>query len=784
MYFHILKKDLKRKKSMNLILFIFIVLCTTFLAGSVNNMVTTERALDYFMTLIHSCDYIAVTMDDDRFDDWLNEQPQVDGYEKNTGIIISPGNMTSSGTEYQTNGTSCLIKAPQTYNYILNSDETVLPPLKAGEIAIPSNDAQNNDLTVGDTLTIRQGTIEKDFTVAYITKDMGFGTSYLGVTRFVINDTDYESLVSEESLFYNNYMIKSDDPLSLEKALNKENFRLVAQFDSALLKECYLLDMMISAVLIIVSVCLIIMALIILRFTISFTLQEDYREIGIMKAIGLKNAGIKRLYVIKYLGIASIGALFGVILSVPFGNLMMKDLRNNIAMESSGQNVLVNILFGILVILLVVLFCYISAGKLNKFSAMQAIRSGSRGERYKNKGLYQVHRHHRTALVLQMAINDILSNIKSYIVLVITFIIGTLLIILPLNTLNTLKSDDIINYFGVGPEDIFISEYHEDRYYEMNNSDEIIKDLEALEDHYRDNGVDLTLHAELAFISTIYADDPEDVYNIAAYQGLNYTADHYQCYLEGTPPVLKNEVAMTEKTMAKLDVTIGDSVNITIGNDSKEYVITASYESMMNLGAGIRFSSTAELDFEYLSAVIAIQGHSTDREDIPGQIARLKVITPEVTIKNPQEYVNQYLSGTIDAMESMKILLLVVVMFINCLITALLVRTFITKEAGEIALLKNIGFNNRGLRLWQLLRILMVLAASILLGILLSYPLNTVVVKLTFGMMGASNIKEHILIGEVYLLYPAILFAGTGIAALISTRRIRKIDFSDIGNVE
>ena len=40
MLLHILRKDLKRKRTMNIILFLFILLATTFLAASVNNFVT------------------------------------------------------------------------------------------------------------------------------------------------------------------------------------------------------------------------------------------------------------------------------------------------------------------------------------------------------------------------------------------------------------------------------------------------------------------------------------------------------------------------------------------------------------------------------------------------------------------------------------------------------------------------------------------------------------------------------------------------------------------------
>lgn len=48
MYLQILKKDLKRKKTMNLILLIFIILAATFIASSANNMVTVTTALDSY----------------------------------------------------------------------------------------------------------------------------------------------------------------------------------------------------------------------------------------------------------------------------------------------------------------------------------------------------------------------------------------------------------------------------------------------------------------------------------------------------------------------------------------------------------------------------------------------------------------------------------------------------------------------------------------------------------------------------------------------------------------
>ena len=78
------------------------------------------------------------------------------------------------------------------------------------------------------------------------------------------------------------------------------------------------MSVLVAALLMIVSICLILVAFVVLRFTIHFTLEEEFREIGVMKAIGINNGTIRGLYLVKYFVIAVIGALLGFICSIPF----------------------------------------------------------------------------------------------------------------------------------------------------------------------------------------------------------------------------------------------------------------------------------------------------------------------------------------------------------------------------------------------------------------------------------------------------------------------------------
>ena len=48
MLYRILKKDLLKRKGVNVILFLFITIATIFLASSVNNILVVSSAIDYY----------------------------------------------------------------------------------------------------------------------------------------------------------------------------------------------------------------------------------------------------------------------------------------------------------------------------------------------------------------------------------------------------------------------------------------------------------------------------------------------------------------------------------------------------------------------------------------------------------------------------------------------------------------------------------------------------------------------------------------------------------------
>ena len=59
-------------------------------------------------------------------------------------------------------------------------------------------------------------------------------------------------------------------------------------------------DGMMIAVILLISALVVTIAFMSIRFTLLAKIEDDYREIGVMKAIGLRLSDIKKIYLAKY----------------------------------------------------------------------------------------------------------------------------------------------------------------------------------------------------------------------------------------------------------------------------------------------------------------------------------------------------------------------------------------------------------------------------------------------------------------------------------------------------
>lgn len=792
MYLRILKKDLKRKKTMNAIVLIFIVLASMFIASSANNLLTVATALDEYFELADVPDYWYATPYQEEAER-LRAFVRENGYGLNSVelVQIDPRDILVDGEclEY---GNTVVLSDPRG-SKVFDGEGKEITQVGDGEIYIPAGifNSEKDDFREGAVIEIEFEGEKKSFVLKGATKDALFGSSMMGMTRFLVSEGDFEFFNRDGQTKFVSLSVYSDDPDYMEK-FNEIDLRTTMNVDRAGIKMMYIMDTLTAAVVLVVSICLILISMVILRFTIHFTLSEEFREIGVMKAVGIPDYKIRGLYIVKYLAISTAGSVIGLILSVPFGSLLIGSVSKNIII--SGENkFFVNVLCAVATAGTVVLFCYFCTRKIRGFSPIDAVRSGQTGERFHKKSVIKLSSVHLAPVVF-MAVNDILSGMKKYISMVLIFTLGLLLIIIPINTINTLKSDGLITLFNMADCDLAISQellFSADG----KNKEMVYEKLKEVKEFLRENQIEADVFQEIMFRLNISHEEisqgeipiQEKKSSSLAFLGVGgVTTDQYT-YLRGTAPSEKGEVAISYITADKIGAAIGDTVEIDFGGKTKKFIVTAINQSMNNLGEGIRFYEGEEIDFDLAVGSFAIQilyRDNPDRETEKERKELLKQEYNETDVFSAGEYINYMIGDVAGQLEGVKSLILGVVLCINILVALLMIKSFITREKGEIAVLKAIGFKNTSLVAWQSLRIGIVLCVSILLGTLISKPLTKLTVQPVFRMMGAYSIEFEIVPIEVYVLYPFVLLLATVLAAVLGTTQLRKITASETSNIE
>jgi putative ABC transport system permease protein len=215
----------------------------------------------------------------------------------------------------------------------LNGDIIQVSP---GEIAVPIHYMQRDGLKVGDTVRISDETFDRTFSIAAFVRDAQMNPSIVHSKRFLVHENDYSAL--KEHMAETEYLIE----FLLTDAGQVDTFSRAYQssglpkkgtaVDHNLLKTLNgLSDGIVAGVVIVLSLLLMIIAILCLRFTILATIEEDYKEIGVMKAIGIARGDIKRIYLAKYAVMGALGAVFGYL-----GSLLVNQVLSDSIMLYIG----------------------------------------------------------------------------------------------------------------------------------------------------------------------------------------------------------------------------------------------------------------------------------------------------------------------------------------------------------------------------------------------------------------------------------------------------------------
>lgn len=787
MFLRILKKDLKRRRTTNIIMVLFVILATMFVSSGISNVITVANGTDFYLDQADVGDYIIITRDSERncLDNMLETTEAINSYATEDFLFASSGNIFDPYDNELEASNMLLFQSFENSGmkfFTVDNEEPAI--LSNGHCYVTGSFLDLNNMEAGDIIVVKMGDTELELVIDGFVKDALLGSDFMGNTRILLSQEDMELLDSDEKnlqLRGQVCYIFTDDIKAIDSAASSLD-NLEFHNDRSVIKMAYVMDMIVAFIVLILSVCLMIVSFVVLKFAINLTITEEYREIGVMKAIGIGNFKIRSIYITKYLIIAVVGSIIGFFLSIPFGNLLIKTVTEKMYLGNSLGYAL-NIIGAVIVVLSILLFSYLSTNKVKKATPVDAIRSGQTGERYNRKSALKI-RNFKANVPSFMAINDIFSSPRRYTTIIIAFALCTMFVLVLVNTVTTMKSEVLIDTFS-SRSDLYVTLKPED---EMNSvftfttREEWEQYFDTKEQELSDIGMPCEVFVDFQYSCKITVDGKDFAFPCQQGFGTEMT---YYTYFEGVAPSSPDEIAITKQVSDKLGVEIGDTVTIDYGLETRDVVVTAYFQTMNNLGELIRIHEDAKTDISHWSSFLGLQINFTDNPSEEEILRRKDVLEGDYfkEAKTAKEFQIDALT-VVPTMEAVKYLLLGITLLVVIFVTVLMERSFISDEKKEIAILKAIGFKNGKIICWQVLRFGIVALIAAVIAAALSIPMTHLCISPIFGMMGTVSVDYVIDPLQIFLIYPMIIVVMTVIVTFFTSLATYGIKSSDTANIE
>lgn len=603
----------------------------------------------------------------------------------------------------------------------------------------------HSGLKLNDKFEFELNNQKYSYTIDGVIEEMQYGNYSSSIIAEYLSKSAYDEILenNKESQVVT-ISIKSDNSYDtyneVSKYISSENIEVLSknydeQSKTQRLAIANILVLIISAF----SLLVLIVSLLVSKFKITESIEEEVTNMGVLKALGYTSNEIITSIIMPYLIMGIFVSLLGIGLSL----YVTPALAKVIEMQSGFiwnpkfdiKSYLITLLTNVGLILVFTLSSAKKIKKLNPINAIRGIQNNKTTKNYfeidKTKGNIGF------VLILKNFINSTKQNFLLGIVIFFITIISSFAGILyynvnmnPINFINTLVEEH--------PSVIITSNNNiMDKLKEYDNVKNVI---------YYDETQ--TINFEGNSYKTFVAQNYKDLANDLCYEGRN--------------PNNADEVAVGSSIKEKYNLKIDDYIETKKSGNTYKYKVVGFIQSVNYSGEvfELTLDGYKNLENEYKPKTLYVYLNNDDLSD-------------EFIEKVKEKFENEII-GTVDYVESMNsastmyvslvsticIVIIVVTVILIYLILYILISSIILKRKQELGIFKAIGYKNKQL-IFQLIGGFLpsVLFATIV-GIILNKLYINKIYTIIFKTVGAYKISFD---------YPTIIFVILGLAIIIST---------------
>ncbi|MCI8294097.1 MAG: FtsX-like permease family protein [Hespellia sp.] len=642
----------------------------------------------------------------------------------NSQITLGSCNLADST---QDNG---LCVQGERFDYLLDM-ENQLPEVFPGEVFVPICYRTLYHLSVGDRMKIGN----QSLTIAGFVRDAQMNSMMASSKRFLVSAHDYERFRDQGE---EEYLIE----FRLRDGTDKNVFGTAyaaaglpangPAITAPLIRQMSALsDGTVIFVLFLVSIVALLISILCIYFILSLQMERDRKEVGMLKAFGVGNVEIRRIYFAKYLLFSVCGAFSGLFVALLLKIPLEKQLQELYGTADKGIENVVLLCFVLLLtegIILYSIRCFLK--KTDRLSALEALFSAQ--EQKTGKRRY----------------------------LPIGFVVSacTFLLVIPQNLYSTMSDPAFVTYMGIGDGKIRMDVRQMDNIEEK--TEQIRLSLKA------DTRVEK--YAVFQTISVPVCLSDGKTVNLSLETG-DHSVFPVECS-QGTLPKNSAEIALSTMNAKELGVSVGDPIKLMIAGRETVYTVCGIYSDITNGG---KTAKACYIDKEMpivWSVLYVTLKESADKVLWMEQYRQLGADVTDVA-----DYVKNTYGQTLDQLRLVSEVAFGVAVLIVSVVIVLFLRLIVEKDRNVISLYKALGFTSAELKKTYfakgLLSVIVGIGAGLFLGNLFGENLCGMILK----SFGADSFQFVIAWKQILVMIPSVILVTTIVAVWAGIAEIRRM---------
>lgn len=564
--------DIKQNKLSSVMTVFFMALSAMLAALTVLLFSGLVRAIDGLMDEAQVPDYMQMHTRDQSCaesgaDSWEAEAAEIARFAESHKEIYKwqicrfmnlDNNMISLGGVFladstQDNGLSVQGKG---FDYLLDM-ENKAPEVMPGEVYVPVCYRARYDLAPGDIMTIKNAaqTGERRFVIAGFLRDAQMNSMMASSKRFLISEADYENMaVQEDSGLQEEYLIEfllreGTDIVAFAEAYTAAHLPANGPAITKPLVRMMnaLSDGTMIFIIFLVSIVVLLISVLCICFMLSLQMERDRKEVGMLKALGIGRAQIRRIYYAKYLLFSAAGALTGGVAASGLKRPLEGQIRELYGAPGGGwQTSILAVLTIVFTEGIIMISIWHSLRKTDKLSAVKMLFLAREQEEKPQR--------------------------RQYVLIGFTAFACTFLPLVPQNLYNTMSDSAFVTYMGIGDAEIRMD----------------VRQAEGIERKTQEIAASLEKDAQVEKYAVLRTKSCKAVLDDGRSVSLLVeTGDHGifpVSFSEGRAPEREWEIALSVMNAEELGVSVGDSLGMEVLGIEADYMVCGVYSDITNGG--------------------------------------------------------------------------------------------------------------------------------------------------------------------------------------------------------